>query len=287
VADDDGQLQQEIEDHAKKVGLGPFRSSRTTHYLAIGDAPDAFREGALKICEALARDFLEHFRFKGFEVTTPKQRLAIVTLANTKSCAAFSGDKAPPGVGGFFDGEKNWLVIFDNRTPGQSDREQAERDNLISLAHEATHQLTFNTGLLDLAGDVPTCINEGLGTYGETRRPKGSTKLGQSNPGRIEAIKLGLRSNVPWVPLPQLLTDDDLFLGKDGDATLQLAYGQSWLFVFELMSPLRPSKFRDYLKAIKQRKDPSHRLADAAAHLGDLTRLDQQLRLAASKLSGV
>ena len=33
------------------------------------------------------------------------------------------------------------------------------------------------------------------------------------------------------------------------DAALQLAYAQSWLLVFELMTPPRPSKFRDYLKA--------------------------------------
>ena len=38
-----------------------------------------------------------------------------------------------------------------------------------TLVHEATHQLSFNTGLLNREGDTPLCIVEGLGTYGESR----------------------------------------------------------------------------------------------------------------------
>jgi hypothetical protein len=275
---DDQRLQQEIEAHARKVGLTDFRSSHTKHYLGIGNAPDMFREKALQICESLEEDFLDHFQAKGFDVAEPKHRLPVVTLADAQSYEKFSGEPAPLGVGWFFDGETNRLVIFDNRAQGQGNREQAQRANLISLAHEATHQLTFNTGLLDLASDVPPCISEGLATYAEVRNPNGSTKIGKRNPGRFHGVAVGLGAGVPWMPLAQLLVDDKLFQGDGGDAALQLAYGQSWLLVFDLMKPADPAAFRNYLKAIKSRKDPAHRLDDARANLGDLNKLDLKLR---------
>ena len=51
---------------------------------------------------------------------------------------------------------------------------------MITLSHEATHQLTFNTGLLNRKGDVPMCIAEGLAVYGEIR-----SGPGRNEPGRI------------------------------------------------------------------------------------------------------
>jgi Protein of unknown function (DUF1570) len=285
AAGDDEILQQEIEAHAKKVGIAPFRSSRTEHYLGTGDAPDLFREKALRICEWLVRDFLSHFIAKGFEVKAPNKRMPVVTLLDAKSYAAFAGAQAPLGVAGFFDGATNRLVIFDNRAQGEALREQAERDNLLALAHEAMHQLTFNTGLLNLAGDVPTCINEGLATYAEVRRPNGSTKLGQLNLRRLKGMTDILAAGSSWIPLEKLLVDDDLFLGNGDNNVIQLAYGQSWLLIYAFMSQPRPTQFRDYLKAIEERKDPTHRLDDAQKHLGDLNKVDQQLQQFAARLS--
>src|SRR4051812_14228524 len=40
----------QVNERARKVGLGPLHSSRTEHYLGIGDAPDPFRNQALVRC---------------------------------------------------------------------------------------------------------------------------------------------------------------------------------------------------------------------------------------------
>ena len=50
---------------------------------------------------------------------------------------------------------------------------RASHRNMETLAHEGTHQLSFNTGLLSREGDMPLCIVEGLGTYGEARKTSG------------------------------------------------------------------------------------------------------------------
>src|SRR4051812_34337610 len=47
---------------AKAAGLPDFGTSRTDHYLAVGDAPAAFREEALALCERLAVTFQKHFQ---------------------------------------------------------------------------------------------------------------------------------------------------------------------------------------------------------------------------------
>ena len=267
---------EEVEARGREAGLGPITFTETEHYLGIGDAPDDFRERALKICETLTTDYLVHFQFKKFVVERPAHRLTLVTLADADSYAKFTGEPAPIGVGGHYNLETNRLVLFDNRKNGGSSL--AARANLVALAHEATHQLTCNTGLLDRVSDVPLAISEGLATYAEVRSPVGSTKLGQLNRGRIDGLALAVREGVPWAPVDRLLTDDSLFRDEVEPAVNQLAYAESWLLTASLMHEADPAPYRGYLAALRDRRDPSHRLEDARTHLGDLDRLDQTLR---------
>jgi hypothetical protein len=45
-----------------------------------------------------------------------------------------------------------------------------------------------------------------------------------------------------------------------------------------MKSPTRQPAFRAYLKAVYPRSDPTQRLDDARIHLGDLARIDAELR---------
>jgi len=275
----------EVAQRAKAAGLPPFRVGRTAHYLGLGDASDRFRGKALPICEGLARDYLEHFQRKGFAVERPGRRLTVILLADAESFAKFVGEEPGRAVGGQYDLETNRLVIFDNRPAGRAGVERAERANLVALVHEAAHQLTFNTGLLRRAGDVPLSISEGLAMDAEVRKPTGRSLPGQPNPGRVEALALARTQGVEWVPLAKLLVGDPLLEGDSGADVQQAAYGQSWLLVHDLMqTPARLPGFRDYLAAIAPRTDGAHRLDDARAHLGDLAKLDADLRRHAGRL---
>lgn len=279
---DDAKEQADIEALARKAGLPPFRSSRTEHYFGIGDAPDAYREQALRIGKALATAFQKHFRGKGFDVALPTHRLTVVALAGPDSYAAYLGEDPGQAVGGHYDLDTNRLVIFDFRPGATNLAADPERVNTLTLIHEATHQLTFNTGLLDRPGDVPLCLSEGLAMYGELWRPAGRPPLGSINTPRLQALAQARDQAAAWIPIDRLLSDDEPLRAE---ATRQQAYAQSWLWVHAMLTD-RASipRFRAYLDAIRPRREPEHRLDDAMRHLGNLERLDRTLQQAARRL---
>jgi hypothetical protein len=269
---DDKVEEKAVQTQARKARIGTLKVSSTQHYLALGDARGTFRADALRLCEALAEDYLPHFEKKGFAVHAPKGRLTLVILSDAPAFARFLGAKPGADVTGIYDLDTNRLVMFDNRPAGGA---KAKRANSISLFHEATHQLTFNTGLLDRQGDVPLCISEGLAMYGEVRRPGGDVKVGAINEDRLPILR------DPLLPCTRLF-DDAPF---DAPMSQQMAYAQSWLLIHFLMNSAdRLPTFRDYIKAIRERRAPESRLDDAKKAFGDLDKLDEELAGYAKKL---
>ena len=259
---------------AKKVGLGELGVSRNDEYLAIGDAPASFRETALRLLNGLARDYLDHFKFKGFDVKAPKGRMTLVILADRREFAAYL-ETGPDGlVGGTYDPAANDLMFFDNRAEGGG--LEAEKNNTLVLFHEATHQLTFNTGLLVRGGDIPLAIAEGLANYAEVRSPSGQTKIGAVNYRRLAGLfPQGPNAPAALPPIASLIADDDRLLN---DATKQVGYSEAWLLVHFLMKNRAATpKFKAYLEAIAGRTDPSHRMDDWKASFGDPAVMDRSL----------
>ncbi len=262
----------EIEAKARAAGLGKFGRSESEHYLAIGNAPEGFRDAVAAACESMAGEFVKHFREKGFQsLELPPGRMTVVVLADAASYAKFAGEDSGLTVGGHYEPGTNRLVMFDYRSSRGELAAQAEVVNSFTLSHETNHQLDFNTGLLDRAGDVPLCISEGLATYGETWRLKPHVPIGRVNQPRLKG-----RGNASWIRLEQLLTEDKLL---DDEGSRDAAYAQSWVLIHCFMKETaRTPKLRAYLAAIKPRRNPANRLADARAHFGDLDALDKHLR---------
>jgi hypothetical protein len=172
----------------------------------------------------VAADYLDHYRAKGFHVALHERRLTVVILDNDRSFAAYLGNKdllmvpkkndPAPSIHGSFSRANNRLHVFDHRPLGPQLAARPGYENLRALAHEATHQLTFKTGLLDRRGDVPACVIEGLAMYSEVRKFTGRTAPGQINQMRIHDLAAMQRRRIPWIPIAQLLADDHQ--GKDG-----------------------------------------------------------------------
>ena len=264
-----------IREIGRKAGLAEFKSTYSENFRALGDSPDDYRSQALGAAESIASEFVDHFEEKGFKVSLPAFPQTIVTLAGPRSYAKFTGDDEDSAVGGHYDIETNRLVVFDFRAGGRPISAQAEIINSRTLAHETIHQLTYNTGLLDRRGDVPLCVNEGLGTYGEVWRPKGRGKIGQINTGWLDVLK-GRGAASRWIGLERLLTDDDLFRKPE---TQSQAYAQSWLLVHHgLKNRAALPRFRAYLDAIRRRKDSKSRLADFREHLGTTEKIEADLK---------
>ncbi len=264
-----------IRARARAAGMGPFDESESANYRAIGDARKEFREGALEVCESVAADYRKHFAERGFDLDVPKGKLTVVVLAGPKSYAAFEAGFLDEAIGGHFDLKENRLVMFDFRGIGANPKAVAEEDNTFALVHESVHQLTFNTGLLDLKANAPLCVVEGLATYAETWRPRRRGAIGQVNRRRLLGLRQGRDQGVGWIPLEALLADDRPF---DDPKTEQVAYAEGWMFVHKMMEPARRAKFRAYLKALLVKAEPARRVEIASAHLGDLDRLDREVR---------
>ena len=264
----------DVEKYAKKQGLKSFHSKRSKHYLAIGNAPDDYLKITLIDCETVALDYMDHFRKKGFELAYPDDRLTAVVLADEREYVKFLG--RDPNALGLYWHNTNWLVVQDFRNVPMYAR-RGGAVNLRVLAHEATHQLTFNTGLLNRVGDTPGCIAEGLGSYGEIRKPDVRVEPGQVNNKRLDDLA-HMRRALGWIPLEKLLTDDVMRRPSNSNEQ-ELYYAQSWLLVHYMLSDAtRLPQFRDYLKTIFKRKNSKARLEDAHAHWGDLEKLDVELK---------
>ncbi len=262
-----------VREAARHAGLGRQEVARTEHFLAVGDAPGSYLRAALERCESLGKDFLTHFRGRGFELAYPSRRLTVVGLKDDASYGKLLGEAPGRDVGGHFDLDLNRLVIFDFRADGERSRQEAERINLFTLVHETAHQLCYNTGLLDRDHVPPLCISEGLATYVELWRPNVKNAIGGVNTPRLEA----LRQVGGWIDLDDLLRDDSAFEGEQQ----QLAYAESWLLIHHLMrATARRERLRDYLTRIRTAPgtDSAARLKVAEAALGALSRLNKEVK---------
>jgi hypothetical protein len=263
----------------------PLHTVLSQQYQAIGDATEPFLKTILADCDLIASDYLEHYQAKGFAVKRPERRLTLVVFLDERPYLEFArkfATKVRPDASGFYSRSENWLVLFDFRNVPKYER-GAARTNARTLAHEATHQLTFNTGLLNRRGDVPLAVLEGLALYSEVRPLHGRKPPGQVNRPLLDDLA-HIQRRLKWRSAIELLCDDEASFGTTVDQTL-LAYAQSWLLVYSLMkSPTRLRQFQAYLKTIYTRTDTHHRFEDAKQNFGDLNQLDQELRREARRL---
>jgi Protein of unknown function (DUF1570) len=262
----------------------PQRAS-SDQYQAVGDASESFMKIAIGDCESIAQEFLEHYQAKGFRVKRAARRMTVVAFRDERPFFEFARKFAlplPPNVCGFYSRADNWLVLYDSRNVPAIELGGALK-NVRNLAHEATHQLTFSTGLLNPNGDVPTAIVEGLACYSETRRLRGRNEPGLLNNERLDELA-HVQRRTQWINAADLLVHDSPARGANSDQ-MQLFYAESWILIHTLMnSPDRLPEFQAYLKTIFPRVDKKNRLADAAKCFGDLDRLDQELRREAIRL---
>jgi hypothetical protein len=278
--DEEEELQR-AEARVRKITSGRLLKHKSPHYQAIGDASDFFIKLTLSDCEQAAADYLRHFRSRGFDVKLPDRRLTVVVFRDVRPFLRFA-EIPQPGLVGFYSKAFNWLALFDFRNV-PTNLYGSGQSNMETVTHEATHQLTYNTGLLWRKADIPRSVVEGLAMYCEQRQLFGRNEPGQANLRRLQELAQVWRRE-PWISAAELLSDDRACFGRTADRQT-LSYCESWLLVYHLMNdPDRLPQFRAYLDAIRGRTDATQRLKDAGAHFGDLARLDRELRQEVARL---
>ena len=292
-------------DHMKKIGAKPLRYD-SKHFMALSSANAADSEYRLYNCETIHALFFEHFRKRGFEARIPTEKLMVAIFNSQDGLDAYMGQKIPSSVTGLYHPATNRLVVYDygtnrafasgvaraapTRTGGSSDLErernrvtfgQAVRDrrddtNISTIMHEVAHQLSFNCGMLNREGDVPVWLAEGLAVYCESTVKGAWQGIGEANPARAGVLLPASRGDAPFIPLRDLIQSDDWIRKATRTEQIVLGYSQSWA-LFRLLMEERPKQLQAYLRLIRDRKTPDHRLTDFGTAFGaDLGKLEKR-----------
>jgi hypothetical protein len=300
----------EVEEFARHMAtlvrnhkLAPVTRFDSKHFTAWSNAGAEFTTARLQNCETLYKDFLAHFRAKGFAVQAPTGRLMVAVFESQSGFDAYLGGKMPGSLVGIYHPPSNRLVIYDihhnrgvvdgkqraakisTQIPFDIDRVQfiggaerhfrafAEDANVSTTIHEAAHQISFNCGLLNRKSDVAPWLAEGLATYCEPSVNGSWQGPGAPNYARVKALAAGLRGKGQLVPLTTLVGSGDW---RKDSATLLTGYAQSWA-LFRMLMEERPRELRAYLTLIRDRRTPDHRLTDFRQVFGpDLSALDRR-----------
>ena len=262
----------------KQAGLQSPRVTRNRRFVTIGTAKSEYVRQVLHIAEETAVAYERYIGGLRLPVKFKDQRLTIIVAANAGQYSQLLGEKKAKNEGGHYDLDENWLVTFDHRGRSRSTRSDLERANQVTMIHEITHQISFNSGLLNIRGDVPMIVSEGLATLAE---PAGNNII--PGFGELNAPRLGVMAQImkknrkAWIGLSDLIADDSVFDSPD-DNLVQMAYSQSWLFWDTLISdPKSREKLNAYLQRIDRRLKPDYRLDDFVAVMGPLKTVESQM----------
>lgn len=287
-----------------KHGLAPFARYDSKRFIALSNAGEDFTARRLRECEVLYDHFYRHFRRKGFALHAPDHKLMLAVFDSPAGFEAYLDRKMAAGVTGVYHPGSNRLVLYDlGRSPvllaeraraleggkrlgpgpqraGYAETVErvlgeAARDAALGTTmHEVAHQLSFNSGLLNRAGDVPLWLAEGLACYCESTEGGDWQPPGSPNLMRADDLRGPVGGRGRLVPLRTLLTADDW----RSDGRVQVGYAQSWA-LFRLLMHERPRSLRRYLALIHERRTPDHRLTDFAEAFGpDLAALERRYR---------
>jgi hypothetical protein len=290
----------------KANGLPAVRRGDSRHFLALGTANIGFMQQRLDDCQTIHALFFDHFRRRGFEVRQPGGKLLVAVFDSQKGFEAYLGRQMPTSVTGLYHPASNRMVVYDysgnraflagrekNRelldrartdlerghmlvTLGRAENDRLSDANIGTMMHEVAHQLSFNCGLLNRQGDVPVWLAEGLACYCESTINGSWQGIGKPNPQRAAGLAGPIRGKGAWLPLRDLVSNDDWIRRAKTTDQVLLGYAQSWALFGWLMRD-KPEQLQRYLRMLAERRTPEHRLTDFGTAFGsDLNALDRR-----------
>ena len=205
-----------------------FRLHNTKHYVVAYDTSREYAEWSSSLLEGLNKALVRYWGRAGIELEKPEFPLPIVIHSTAAAYnAASRGEGVPEGAVGYYHMTTNRVRMYDItgaeelRAGGGRSGSRREISRMLSLpaaeplvatiVHEATHQVCFNTGLMQRYADLPIWLVEGMAAYFEA--PGAGTSRGWSGIGRVNDRRLQtFQRNLPkWngASLTSLLASDD------------------------------------------------------------------------------
>lgn len=275
-----GDSAQQEQEMRKLVGRPEMKFKKSKHYVLLYDTPETPVRGKLtraderlQLLETVYECFLLRFYAYGVQLEVPKERLKVVLFNEHEQFKLFA-DRQSNGLSsasGFWDGETNTSVFYDNGTNAtfkalkevsndlQRQKVEAlrtrasntanvvrtadtismlveierEDSDIEVVSHEATHQMAGNTGLLPRHIRIPAWVHEGLATYFET--PDGASwgGIGAVNESRLSLYRT-LERDREHSNIGFIVGDQIFDFASTLGETLH-GYGQAWALTHFLL----------------------------------------------------
>jgi len=177
----------------------------------------------------LDRSFQNYFSTRGFQLRPAEFPLVGIVFPSQKEFMQYAlqtGSKLPTGTVGYYSIATNRLYLYEMRGNAE-----AEREALMTVWHEAAHQLAFNRGIHQRLSDPPRWMPEGLASIFEA--PGMMSQRTTMDPADlINASRWGQWKKLAESPekmaslLDSMIRDDRLFRSQPSDA-YAIAWGVS------------------------------------------------------------
>lgn len=265
------------------------RIRETAHWFIAHKADPKWVDGAAAMLERTYDQFFEQFRKAGFDPQPPGEKLICVLMGTQEDFAQYvdrvrdtagrpplAEDPAatrPPGARqprlgvGSYSGRTNRIQMCDSRSlprnPNKpADPNRTEWANVARVAHEAAHQLSFNTGILKQRWGYPMWLGEGLACAFEFADPaKPFGPLTDNLPRHAGGLKRFLADG-KILPLRRFITMSPQE-SHQADNTGPM-YVQGW-GLFRFLMTERPAQFKAYVAALTDRPRPPRNGGEALA----------------------
>jgi len=242
-----------------------FKVQHTRHYLICYNTSPAYAQWVGALYERLFTAFYNYWQQRKVELHEPHFPLVALVFDSRESFAQFArgevGDAANAMIG-YYSLKTNRMVSYDltgaagvrvigelgtaARINAILSQPGAER-TVATIVHEATHQVSFNSGLQVRYADLPFWVSEGIAIYFESpdlKSAKGWKGIGLVNVHNLANFRKLASSKPP--DLAALLTDDKRFREASTSAE---AYAHSWALTYFLIRT-RGTEYTKYLEAL-------------------------------------
>lgn len=262
----------------RELGRG-FRIHRTKHYVICYNTSTEYAKWCGAMFERLHRGFNAYWDREGIDLhkTPPLVALIFRDKATYQAYGREELGKSIDSILGYYSYKTNRIAMYDLLGGRQVKASmmnkylRAER-TVATVIHEATHQLSFNSGMHKRFADIPLWLSEGLAIYFET--PDLSSNKGWKTIGKVNQVRLRQFAQYAKQRQPDsllsLISSDERFqkLGLARDA-----YAESWAFCYYLIKH-HSDEFADYLKILQQKEPlatntPNERIEDFVKAFGE------------------
>lgn len=222
-----------------------FDVSGTGNYLVVH--PAGQRDRWADRFEELYRSFVHYFSVRGMRPAQTAFPLVAVVLPSQEAFVEYAragGNAVPPGVIGYYSPRSNRVLLYD-ATQG-SETDTLWQQNTVTIIHEATHQMAFNTRIHNRLAVPPRWVGEGLAMLfeapGVCDPQRYRLAADRVNADRLAQFREFQQGGRPAGTMQRLIQDSDrLFF-----AAPAAAYPEAWALTY-FLSETAPAKYLDYL----------------------------------------